>query len=414
MAKRNTAPKPDPEKAPDPKPTEAAPTAVEAACRAATIEEAPKLNELLTPQQRARLMTLDAFEAAAQEKIHPEHVSAPAPGQHGEYLPAKFFWENLLLDYGHNYSTEVLSCEIVKEQQVEVMTRDGQLRTRWEVLGKAICRIRINDDFGQEITRREDVGFSVATRNNEQGILDAYDQASKAAVTDAYKRAGRTLSYKLGLALQFKSEDRETADKDDGPGFTPLPPKPQNAKPAPAPTVSALDAKKEDVKKPVEAKPEPAKEEPKPQAATPEKRQEVAAAMGAAVGILSNAMGVAPGSSDLAPDAPKPEPAKAPPVEAKPGPSFLWPIPAGIYSKALEFFSVGKPVPIAELNKLGLKEWLGSNLGGDRDRVKALWGQTGIAMVADAAATLQQLERLAAEIAKIQQGARAVAASATK
>lgn len=76
----------------------------------------------------------------------------------------------------------------------------------WTVVCQATITLVIRDQWGRELTRRTDVGSGDGP--NQTNAAAAYNLATKAAVTDALKRAASSLGDQFGLSLYAQGRSK--------------------------------------------------------------------------------------------------------------------------------------------------------------------------------------------------------------
>lgn len=91
------------------------------------------------------------------------------------------------------WSAEVTRMELVSER--EVQGRDG--KSRWNVIYRAQCVLRIGDTFGDGGAYTE---WAAGDATNPV-LADAHDQAIKTAESQAFKRCAVNLGDQFGLSL---------------------------------------------------------------------------------------------------------------------------------------------------------------------------------------------------------------------
>lgn len=100
-----------------------------------------------------------------------------------------------------SFDTEVKFVECVFEQE---RTNDkGELLNRWDVCYRALLRLTIRDEHGNEVCHYED-GSTATAQNQTRG--DAHDLAYKSALSLAKKRAAINLGDQFGLSLYNKGQ----------------------------------------------------------------------------------------------------------------------------------------------------------------------------------------------------------------
>lgn len=92
-----------------------------------------------------------------------------------------------------NWSATVQQMELVAER--EVTSKDG--RTRWNVIYRAQCVLRIGDTYGDGASYAE---WAAGDATNPT-LADAHDQAIKTAESQAFKRCAVNLGDQFGLSL---------------------------------------------------------------------------------------------------------------------------------------------------------------------------------------------------------------------
>lgn len=91
------------------------------------------------------------------------------------------------------WSADVQRMELITER--EVQGRDG--KSRWNVIYRAQCVLRIGDMFGDGATYTE---WAAGDATNPT-LADAHDQAIKTAESQAFKRCAVNLGDQFGLSL---------------------------------------------------------------------------------------------------------------------------------------------------------------------------------------------------------------------
>ena len=100
-----------------------------------------------------------------------------------------------------SFDTDIVKVECVYEQE---RTNDkGELIGRWDVCYRALLRLTIRDEQGNEVCHFED-GSTATAQNQSRG--DAHDLAYKSALSLAKKRAAINLGDQFGLSLYSKGQ----------------------------------------------------------------------------------------------------------------------------------------------------------------------------------------------------------------
>jgi recombination DNA repair RAD52 pathway protein len=92
------------------------------------------------------------------------------------------------------WSADVLKMELVSEREV---TNQRDNKTRWNVIYRAQCVLRVGDMFGGGATYTE---WAAGDATNPT-LADAHDQAIKTAESQAMKRCAVNLGDQFGLSL---------------------------------------------------------------------------------------------------------------------------------------------------------------------------------------------------------------------
>jgi recombination DNA repair RAD52 pathway protein len=85
--------------------------------------------------------------------------------------------------------------EILKLEAVVESVDTG----KWTVVYLCSLRLIIKDQFGEEVTHKDDASTGVAT--NQRTAADAHDLAVKSAISGALKRCAKDLGDQFGLSL---------------------------------------------------------------------------------------------------------------------------------------------------------------------------------------------------------------------
>lgn len=99
---------------------------------------------------------------------------------------------NQIFGFG-NWSSDVHRMELVSER--EVQSKDG--KTRWNVIYRAQCGLRLGEMFGDTASYTE---WAAGDATNPT-LADAHDQAIKTAESQAFKRCAVNLGDQFGLSL---------------------------------------------------------------------------------------------------------------------------------------------------------------------------------------------------------------------
>jgi recombination DNA repair RAD52 pathway protein len=99
---------------------------------------------------------------------------------------------NQIFGFG-NWSSDVHRMELVAER--EVQSKDG--KTRWNVIYRAQCSLRLGEMFGDTASYTE---WAAGDATNPT-LADAHDQAIKTAESQAFKRCAVNLGDQFGLSL---------------------------------------------------------------------------------------------------------------------------------------------------------------------------------------------------------------------
>jgi hypothetical protein len=108
--------------------------------------------------------------------------------------------ENLAVEQLYATSTPMVS----KKGEPVMDTTTGQQRQRWTIVVRACIVLRIKDTYGRELTHKTGIGVGEAVNQISYG--DAASLATKAAATDALKRAATKLGDQFGLSL-YNADD---------------------------------------------------------------------------------------------------------------------------------------------------------------------------------------------------------------
>lgn len=107
---------------------------------------------------------------------------------------------NKIFGYG-NWSYSITKLEQVSQEQNQ--------NQNFVVCYKAIVNVMVHDTGHLKQIYREDVGTGTGIAKT---LADAHEGASKEAVTDALKRALRTLGNQFGLSLYDKTKNHQSAN----------------------------------------------------------------------------------------------------------------------------------------------------------------------------------------------------------
>ncbi|QHG90778.1 DNA repair protein Rad52 [Sulfurimonas sp. CVO] len=107
---------------------------------------------------------------------------------------------NKIFGYG-NWSYSITKLEQVSQEQNQ--------NQNFVVCYKAIVNVIVHDNGHLKQIHREDVGTGTGIAKT---LADAHEGASKEAVTDALKRALRTLGNQFGLSLYDKTKNHQSAN----------------------------------------------------------------------------------------------------------------------------------------------------------------------------------------------------------
>lgn len=141
--------------------------------------------------------------AALDAKLDPKHVVKPTGrfGPKGDYIEGWFAIKEANRIFGFDgWSYETI--ELVENH--EPVPEQGQNRDQFMVSFRARARVTAGGAV------REDVGHG---SGNSKNLGDAYEGATKEAITDAIKRCLRTFGDPLGLALYDKSRANVGVDE---------------------------------------------------------------------------------------------------------------------------------------------------------------------------------------------------------
>jgi recombination DNA repair RAD52 pathway protein len=111
---------------------------------------------------------------------------------------------NQIFGFG-NWSADVQGMELVAER--EVSGKDG--KSRWNVIYRAQCTLRIGEMFGDAASYTE---WAAGDATNPT-LADAHDQAIKTAESQAFKRCAVNLGDQFGLSL-YKNGSTEATVKE--------------------------------------------------------------------------------------------------------------------------------------------------------------------------------------------------------
>jgi Rad52/22 family double-strand break repair protein len=101
-----------------------------------------------------------------------------------------------------SFDTDIVSVECVFEHE-RVDKKTGAVTGRWDCCYRALIRLTIKDQDGNEICHYED-GSTATAENQKRG--DAHDLAYKSALSLAKKRAAINLGDQFGLSLYNKGQ----------------------------------------------------------------------------------------------------------------------------------------------------------------------------------------------------------------
>lgn len=101
------------------------------------------------------------------------------------------------------FDTEVLSCDLVFEEN-HFDKKTGEINPdRWDVCYRAMIRLTVKDPLGNVVCRFED-GSTALAQNQTRG--DAHDLAYKSALSLSKKRAAINLGDNFGLSLYNRGQ----------------------------------------------------------------------------------------------------------------------------------------------------------------------------------------------------------------
>lgn len=101
-----------------------------------------------------------------------------------------------------SFDTDVVKVECVYEH-ARVNEKTGEITGRWDVCYRALLRLTIRDENGNEVCHYED-GSTATAQNQTRG--DAHDLAYKSALSLAKKRTAINLGDQFGLSLYNKGQ----------------------------------------------------------------------------------------------------------------------------------------------------------------------------------------------------------------
>lgn len=101
-----------------------------------------------------------------------------------------------------SFDTDIVSVECVFEQE-RINRSTGEPSGRWDCCYRALIRLTIKDQDGNEICHFED-GSTATAQNQTRG--DAHDLAYKSALSLSKKRAAINLGDQFGLSLYNKGQ----------------------------------------------------------------------------------------------------------------------------------------------------------------------------------------------------------------
>lgn len=110
---------------------------------------------------------------------------------------------NRMFGFG-NFDTDIIKVELVFEAPTAKRGNNGQpIPDRWDVCYRALVRLTIRDEHGNEICHYEN-GSTATAQNQARG--DAHDLAYKSAISLSVKRAAINLGDQFGLSLYNKGQ----------------------------------------------------------------------------------------------------------------------------------------------------------------------------------------------------------------
>ena len=132
--------------------------------------------------------------------IRPQRVLRDGKGH--SHVSQQDITAHLIRVFGFgSFDTDVLNVECVFEQE---RTNDkGEFLNRWDVCYRALLRLTIRDEDGNEVCHYVD-GSTATAQNQTRG--DAHDLAYKSALSLAKKRAAINLGDQFGLSLYNKGQ----------------------------------------------------------------------------------------------------------------------------------------------------------------------------------------------------------------
>ena len=133
-----------------------------------------------------------------KKPLDPKHVNKPSGkfGPKGDYLEG---W-HVINELNRICGFDGWSYTIDLSKDALEQGKNGKGDLQWQAAYTCVCTLTIQTDSGNIV--RQDVGFGSGFAKQ---IGDAIEGATKEAVTDALKRAARTLGNPFGLALYDKS-----------------------------------------------------------------------------------------------------------------------------------------------------------------------------------------------------------------
>lgn len=164
---------------------------------------------------------MTAFNAAqTRQLLHPINPRRVLKdGKSHSHVSQQDITAHLIRVFGFgSFDTEVKAVDCVFESE---RTNDkGEFTNRWDVCYRALLRLTIRDEHGDEVCHYED-GSTATAQNQSRG--DAHDLAYKSALSLAKKRAAINLGDQFGLSLYNKGQLEALVM-----GTLVLPPKPED------------------------------------------------------------------------------------------------------------------------------------------------------------------------------------------
>jgi hypothetical protein len=147
---------------------------------------------------------MSAFNAQqTKQLLHPiKRTRVLADGKGHSHVSQQDITAHLIRVFGFgSFDTDIKAVECVYEQ--ERVNDKGVLTNRWDVCYRALLRLTIRDEHGDEVCHYED-GSTATAQNQSRG--DAHDLAYKSALSLAKKRAAINLGDQFGLSLYNKGQ----------------------------------------------------------------------------------------------------------------------------------------------------------------------------------------------------------------